>query len=138
MPGIEARTGKPWASITLSQLSASSGDDVGSISQGDLSQNAKMLTASKDVRLLGKETVGGVSTTHYQGTFDRRDGLAKLSGRQRAEAERSLGQTGLEKMDFDVWVDGQQLPRKVTLASLPGANPSVEMTMTTPPSTFRS
>jgi hypothetical protein len=131
MPGVQAGTGKPWVSITLSQLGAAEGADLGSMtSQGDLSQSTKMLTASKDVRLLGKETVGGVSTTHYQGTFDMRDGLAKLSGRQRTQAQRSFGAVGFEKMDFDVWVDGRQLPRKMTLMSPPGAKTATRLSVT--------
>jgi hypothetical protein len=131
MPGLDARTGKPWVSITLSRLSASSGTDFGSmLSQGDLSANTRMLTASKDVRVLGEETIGGVSTTHYQGTFDLRDGLARLSDKQRTQAEQSFQRSGLKTMNFDVWVDGRQLPRKVTMASPPGAKLAMKMTMT--------
>lgn len=129
-PGFDTRTGKPWVSITLSELSAFSGVDHGSMTQTDPSLTAKMLTASKDVRLLGKETVGGVSTTHYQGTYALRDGLAKLSSQQRAQAEQAFGKAGFDTMDFDVWVDGQQRPRKVTMASPTGAKLAMKMTMT--------
>jgi hypothetical protein len=38
-----------------------------------------LATASKDVRSVGMETVGGVSTTHYRGTFTMQDALAKTT-----------------------------------------------------------
>ena len=89
--------------------------------QVDPALNAKMLTASKDVHSVGKETVGGVSTTHYTGTFTLQDALAKLGTDSAPRHRRSIGQTGFDKMTFDIWIDGQQLPRKMTLATPPGA-----------------
>jgi hypothetical protein len=134
MPALAARSGKPWIGISLDKLKESSGLDPKAMqdqgSQGDPTVNAKMLTASKDVRSVGTETVGGVSTTHYRGTFAMQEALAKLSGEQRAEAQKSLGQSGIDKMTFDLWVDGQQLPRKMSMATPPGAKLDIKMTMT--------
>jgi hypothetical protein len=134
MPGLAARYGKPWIGISLDKLKEFSGLDVKAMqnqgSQGDPALNAKMLTASKDVRSVGTETVGGVSTTHFQGTFDLREALAKLGSEQRAQVQKSMGQTGIDKMTFDVWVDGQQLPRKVSMATPPGAKVDVKTTVT--------
>lgn len=132
MPELQAKTGKPWLGMSLSDLSKAGGVDLQSMqqgSQGDPALNVKMLTASKDVRQVGQETVGGVRTTHYEGTYSMADALARLSGEQRAQAQKTYEQAGIDKMSFNVWVDGRQLPRKVTVATLPGAKMETKMTM---------
>lgn len=131
-PAFTAHTGKPWLGLTFSRLRKSTGVDLQSLqqsSQGDPQLNTKMLTASKDVRQVGRQTVAGVPTTHYKGTFNLTDGLAKLDAEQRAEAKKSFGEVGFDKVNFDVWVDGRQLPRRVTIASPPGAKVDMKVTM---------
>ncbi len=133
VPALAGQTGKPWVGFSLSDLSKSTGIDVqGMESQGrqvDPSLNGKMLTASKDVRSVGKETVDGVSTTHYKGTFMLNDALAKLDADQKAQAQKLFTQAGLDKLDFNAWIDGKQLPRKITMATPPGAKTQVNTTM---------
>lgn len=131
-PALKARTGKPWLSLTLSQLGKSSGVDLQSMEQGgqgDPRMSARMLTASKDVRQVGRETVAGVPTTHYEGSYSLADGLARLDAEQRAQAQKAFGAAGMDTMNFDVWVDGQRLPRRVVLASPPGTKLTMKMTM---------
>lgn len=121
VPALEKQTGKPWIGFSLSKLGQAAGIDVQSLEnqgrQADPALNARMLTASKDVRSVGKETVGGVSTTHYAGTFALSDALAKLGSTERAQAQKIFSQTGLDTLKFNLWVDGRQLPRKLTLAT---------------------
>jgi hypothetical protein len=125
VPALAKRVGKPWVGFSTSELSRATGIDVkGMEDQGrqvDPSLNAKMLTASKDVHKVGTETVDGVSTTHYQGAFALADALAKLGTDERAEVQKIFGQAGLDRLNFNLWVDGKQLPRKITLATPPGA-----------------
>jgi hypothetical protein len=130
MPTLSVQTGKPWTGISVKKLGGMSLNATDQASQGDPSLNATMLTASKDVREVGRETVGGVSTTHYHGTFDLTEGLAKLSSEQRAQAQKAFARAGYHTMTFDMWVDGQQLPRKVTMVSPPGAKAYAKTTMT--------
>lgn len=120
---------KPWIRLSLRQLSAKSGMDYTSelSEQSDPSATVEMLTATKDVRELGHETVGGVATTHYQGTYSMTDALAKLA-KHRASATRYYRQMGLDKMAFNLWVDGRRLPRKVTLATPAGSKISMAVT----------
>lgn len=131
-PGLKGRTGKPWLSLTLSRLGKSSGVDLQSMEQGgqgDPRMTATMLTASKDVRQVGQETVAGVPTTHYKGTYSLADGLAKLDAEQRAQAQKAFGAAGMDTMNFEIWVDGQRLPRKVVLTNPPGTKLTMKMTM---------
>jgi hypothetical protein len=134
MPGLAKQTGgKPWLKFSLSALSAQSGIDLKSLmnqgQQADPAVNVKMLTASQDAHKVGTEKVGGVTTTHYQGTYSVQQALAKLAPKQRAQAQKSLGQAGLDKMNFDLWVDGQQLPTKMQLTTPAGAKVQMDTTM---------
>jgi hypothetical protein len=125
IPALTKMAGKPWVSFSLDQLGKATGIDVKAMEdqghQADPALNAKMLTASKDVHSVGKETVDGVSTTHYKGTIALSEALNRLSTDERAQAQKIFGQAGLEKLNFSTWIDGQRLPRKMTLATPSGA-----------------
>jgi hypothetical protein len=133
VPALAKQAGKPWVSFTTADLSKATGVDVQNLQeqgrQANPALNAKMLTASKDVHKVGKETVSGVSTTRYQGTFALSDALSKLGTQERAEAQKIFGQTGLDKLNFNLWIDGQQLPRRITLATPPGGKLTMKTTM---------
>jgi len=125
VPALAKQAGKPWVSFSLSDLGKATGIDVKGMGdqghQADPALNAKMFTASKDVHAVGKETVDGVSTTHYQGSVALSEALNKLGTDERAQAQKIFGQAGLDKLNFNTWIDGQRLPRKMTLATPPGA-----------------
>lgn len=114
-------SGKPWLKISLDELGRKSGMNIDELlqqsQQMDPVQNTKMLTASKDAREVGKEMVDGVETTHYTGTYRMEDAIAKLSPETQEAYRKSVGTTGMEAMHFDLWVDGQQVPRKMTMKS---------------------
>jgi hypothetical protein len=133
VPALAKQAGKPWVGFSTTDLSKATGIDVQSMQnqgqQANPALNAKMLTASKDVHAVGKETVAGVRTTHYQGTFSLADALNKLDTTERAEAQKIFGQLGLDKLNFNMWVDGQQLPRKLALATAPGSKLALDIAM---------
>jgi hypothetical protein len=116
---------KPWVKFSLRQFASRSGaGSDGTMSQAqqvDPRMTVKMLTASTDARKVGTDIIGRTSVIHYTGTYSLRRALAKVDEKQRAQAEKFFSQTGLDKMSFDLWVDKSRLPRKVTMASLPGA-----------------
>ncbi|MEV0405254.1 DUF6612 family protein [Actinoallomurus sp. NPDC050550] len=126
--------GKPWVKMSLSKLGARSGLDIKSLmnqsQQADPSANVRMLTASKDVRKVGSETVDGTPTTHYQGTYSVQQALAKLGSDQREKMQQLVAKTGLDKLDFDLWVDDQQLPRKMAVKSPAGSQVQTNTTTT--------
>ncbi|GAA0332674.1 hypothetical protein NE235_29945 [Actinoallomurus spadix] len=134
MAALSRQTGKPWAKMSLSKVGAKSGIDIKSLlnqsKQTDPSANVRMLTASKDVRKIGTETVGGTQATHYQGTYSVQDALAKLDGDQRAAMQQMIAKSGLDKMNFDLWIDDQQLPRKMTVTTPAGSQVRTTTTMT--------
>ena len=48
---------------------------------------------------------------------------------QRSEAQKIFAQQGLERLNFNLWIDGQQLPRRIETTTPPGSALQVESTM---------
>lgn len=137
MPMLSALGGnasaKPWIKLSLDELGKQSGMNIEELLQQsrqmDPVQNTKMLTASKDAREVGKETLDGVETTHYTGTYRMEDAIAKLSPEMREAYRKNLATTGMQSMHFDLWVDGQQLPRQMKMKSAQTSEGTMTMTM---------
>ncbi|MEU5876716.1 LppX_LprAFG lipoprotein [Spirillospora sp. NPDC047279] len=131
--GGAAPATKPWIKISLDEVGAQAGINIDQLleqsRQMDPVQNTKMLTASKDARLVGKENVEGVDTTHYTGTYSMADAMSKLTPEQQKALQKSAAQSGMDNMAFDLWVDDQQLPKKMVMKSAPGATEQMTMTM---------
>ncbi|MBO4271745.1 LppX_LprAFG lipoprotein [Microbispora triticiradicis] len=108
---------KPWIRLDLKQLGSQAGVDVdqylAQARQFDLKTSTALLTASKDVKSVGSEQVGGVDTTHYAGTFPVDEAVKQLSDDQRSQLRGELA--GAKDVKFDAWIDAQGLPRKVEL-----------------------
>jgi hypothetical protein len=121
---------KQWIGLAVSRLKP---DDpvmllVATMHQSDPLTQATMLTASKDVHAVGRETTGGKSTTRYQGTFVVAEALAKLDAPARAE-EQVLHKPFGPTVNFDVWIDDQQLIRQLSLVNRDGTKRRLNATM---------
>lgn len=125
---------KPWLKISLEELGQKSGMNLEQLlqqsQQMDPVQNTKMLTASKDVREVGKETVNGVETTHYTGTYRLEDAISKLPAESQEALRKSYESSGMQAMNFDLWVDAKQYPQKLTMKADQGTEGTMTMTMT--------
>ncbi|GAA4179780.1 lipoprotein [Streptosporangium oxazolinicum] len=113
-----AGTDKPWTKVSLSELDAKGQSEIRKFmdqaQQFDLAGTVKLLTASKDVKAVGTETVGGVDTTHYSGTFPVAEAAQLIDPAKRERLQEQLSQA--KNVKFDLWADAQSLPRKVTLS----------------------
>lgn len=110
--------GKPWVRIDIGKLSAASGVDLQSLmdqaQQQNPVDNLRLLTQAGDVRSYGRETVRGVSTTHYGGQVTLAD-MAKFYKGQLADQLQKLGsQIADQPIPIDVWIDDDGLPRRLT------------------------
>ncbi|WP_433372534.1 LppX_LprAFG lipoprotein [Streptosporangium sp. CA-115845] len=112
-----AGTTKPWVKVSLGELDAKGQAGVRQFmdqaQQFDLAGTVKLLTASKDVKAVGTETVGGVDTTHYSGTFPVAEAAQLLDPAKREKLQEEFSR--VKNVKFDLWADAQSLPRKVTL-----------------------
>ncbi|MBA9001328.1 hypothetical protein [Thermomonospora cellulosilytica] len=110
--------GKPWLRLNVDQAGRQAGVDLDQITSAvqriNPAEQTRMLTGSKDVRRVGQEEVEGVRTTRYTGTVTLRDALARLDPQTR-EKVRRWHADGSERLAFDIWVDGENLPRKLVV-----------------------
>jgi len=115
---------KPWVKISFAQLQQSTGINVGQLTQQVQSNNplvqTQMLAAAKDVRAVGTQTIDGVRTTHYAGSYPVSAGLAKLPASLRATEQKGLQQLGVKTVRFNVWIDGQHQTRKIVATETGG------------------
>ncbi|OUC96139.1 LppX_LprAFG lipoprotein [Streptosporangium minutum] len=113
-----AGAAKPWVKVSLSDLGtneqAKVRDFMAQVQQFDLAGTVKLLTTSKDVKAVGTETVGGVETTHYSGTFPVAEAAQVIDPAKREQLQEKLSR--IKNVTFDLWSDAENLPRKVTLS----------------------
>lgn len=108
----------PWVRVPINKADARGQAEIRKFMdqarQFDLAGTVKLLTASKDVKAVGTETVGGVDTTHYSGTFPVAEAAQLVDPAERQKLQESLSHA--KNVKFDLWADAQSLPRKVTLS----------------------
>jgi hypothetical protein len=120
---------RPWARIDFARAARQTHNRFlsliysadASAAPTDLSQSlAQDLKHVNDVHELGAERSFGVPVTHYRGTYDGGAALQSV-GADRATAaafHRLFGTTWA----FDLWVDGNQLPRRYRASAGKGRN----------------
>lgn len=84
--------------------------DVAGTSLGgsaDPTASLQALEGLADVKEVGKEQVRGVETTHYEGTYDVKEAIAKAQGVAKTVLESTLASSDLEDVPFDAYLDGE-------------------------------
>jgi hypothetical protein len=107
---------RPWTEVPFSELGGSLGSSISTLLQnaqnGNPAQQTEVLTASKNVHVVGTQMVNGVETTHYSGSVSPSTALSKLPASVRKGLAPLLKLiTG--DIRFDVWIDAQHLTRKL-------------------------
>jgi hypothetical protein len=84
--------------------------DVAGTSLGsstDPTVQVQALAGVDNVEEIGVEMVRGVQTRHYTGDYDVAQAIASAEGVARTILETTIGQTGLARVPFDVYLDDQ-------------------------------
>ena len=84
---------------------ASSTDPTGSFA---------VLKAAGNLKVVGKQTLRGVATTHYTGTFNIAAALAKLGGAEKSLLQASFAHATQADIPFDAYLDAQGRVREFT------------------------
>ncbi|WP_240197572.1 LppX_LprAFG lipoprotein [Nonomuraea lactucae] len=107
---------KPWIKVSLTDADTSgqAKQYLDQIQQFDLASVTKMITASKDVKAVGTESVNGEDTTHYSGTFPVDVAVQQLPADKQEQARKNLAE--LKDVKFDMWAGSDGLPRKLALS----------------------
>lgn len=112
--------GKQWVRMDLEKLGESAGLNMQQLmSMGGGNDPRRMLDyirSAADLEEAGEDTVRGVATTRYSGTFDVTKALDALPAEQRPLAEAGMAmlrQAGLDQVPVQVWVDEDDYVRRI-------------------------
>ena len=102
--------------------------------QADPTQLINQIAQSGTITSVKSEPLNGVATKHYAITVDVQKMIATMGAGSAAEAQ-SLSALGIKSMPFDIWVNSDNLPVKITtklaMSGLTGGGASeVDMTVT--------
>ncbi|MFF3751238.1 DUF1396 domain-containing protein [Streptomyces sp. NPDC002018] len=107
--------GKSWLKFPMEALGAGGESPLGALT-GQVDKNpaaeSGTLTAAKDLKKVGEETVGGVRTTRYTGTLTLEQMGAALGKGAGAEEKRektlkTYRDMGIDRLTMDMWIDGE-------------------------------
>jgi hypothetical protein len=118
---LAGELGEPWVKMDLSAFSALSGPSGASLAKlarslqsNNFTSQAQLFTAATNTRVAGTQTVGGVTTTVYTGSFTSAAGLKALPADFRQVLGPELQALDNSPISFREWVDGQHHFRKMT------------------------
>jgi hypothetical protein len=129
---LQQRIGKPWIEISYAALQKGTGVDLSQLTQQVQENNplvqAQMLAGAKDVRDAGTQTIDGVLTTHYTGSYPLSAGLARLPASLRSLEQKALARLDITTVQFNVWIDAQHQMRKMTAVEV-GTGQRIDVSM---------
>jgi hypothetical protein len=111
----ELKTSKPWVEIPLtgSGLGGTLSSLLNDVQSSSPLTQTQLLSGATDVKKVGTSTIDGVPVTEYEGSVPFSVALAKLPASLRSQLSSEISQAGgIQTIDFKIWVDGQNLPRK--------------------------
>ncbi|MGW1073622.1 DUF1396 domain-containing protein [Streptomyces sp. NPDC002537] len=125
-----------WLKLDLSGLqgAGSSKASLGGQAERNPADEASGIGSAKDLTKVGEETVDGVKTTHYTGTVtldQMRESLKDKPADVRQRREKNLEQyakMGADKLQMDIWVDGQDHTKQFRTRSTTTKGP-LDLTM---------
>ncbi|MQY13328.1 hypothetical protein SRB5_34720 [Streptomyces sp. RB5] len=132
--GQPSEDGKTWLKVNLTTLGEGEDPFSGAGAGTDPTGEAESMTASKDLKKVGEEKIGGVQTTHYTGTvtLDQiRETFKGEDPKTRAKHEKSLKEyedLGADKLTMDMWIDGKSQTKQVRTRSETKKGP-IDMTI---------
>ena len=117
---LTSQVGKPWVKIELSTLDALAGTTGSGLTQlfhslesNNFTSQAQLSAVAKNARAAGRQTVDGVSTTEYTGSFTAAEGLKALPASLRKVLAPELQAMGNGTIHFREWVDSRHHMRKL-------------------------
>ena len=142
-PGLSV--GKSWMKLSRSALkgtaAASFGKLIQSMQSSNFTNQQQLLAVAKNARVVGTQTIDGVPTTEYAGSFRASDAVRALSPSVRQVLGPQLQTLGDSVISFREWIDGQHHVRQVienetvkgnhvtTTMNISGINQPVQITL---------
>ncbi|HEY2577115.1 MAG TPA: hypothetical protein VGI74_12490 [Streptosporangiaceae bacterium] len=129
---LQQALGKPWVRVPYAELRQATGLNLGQLVQQVQDYNpmvqTQMLAGAKDVKTAGTQTIGGVKTTEYTGTYTMSAAMAKIPSSFRSLMQKQVQSMGLGLVQFKVWLDAQHQARKLITVE-PGKSTQITVTV---------
>ena len=113
-PPLTAKTGKTWAKVSLATVGAKMGLDLtallAQVKQQGPTLPVQLAITSGQVKPVGTEVVGGVSTTHYRGTVDIARSLDRFPADLKAQMQALIDKAAVKNVVLDLWVGPNSRP----------------------------
>ncbi len=128
--------GKSWVKIDVGKVAKQEGIDLDRLLQArsaDPTEMLDLLRRSSSPVLVGKEEVGGVTTSHYRATVDlRRLAALETDDTVRESLRRAIELSGATTYPVDVWIDADGYLRRMrtTLVEAPRDAPGTVVRVT--------
>jgi len=115
----QVRKGAEWLRFDSSSIptSVTNGVDPSQLAKVNPQQALAQLTAAVAVHRLGKATVRGTATTHYEAIVDVAKVVAILPRANQATELQTLKTLGLKTLPVDVYVDGSGYVRRTIVSA---------------------
>jgi hypothetical protein len=119
-PGSGLSADKPWLKIKTDgsgtdPLSKAMAPMMDQLQQSfDPHSNLRMLSVIPKLTSAGHAPIDGVDTVRYSATIDMATAAAHAQG-PLGKQFRAMVEAGLKTMDYSLWVDGKNLPRRVRI-----------------------
>lgn len=108
-------TGKPWVKISLTALKGTAVAQIVQGIQGNSFRDQAQLPAyARNAHVVGTQTIDGVPTTEYAGSFRFADAYNAMPASLRKALATQARQLGNSVVRFREWVDGQHHMRQLT------------------------
>lgn len=132
-PELRQLTGaKTWLKLAVGDLPRLASVNAASASSAESSDPTRALAmlrgASDDVREVGKETLRGVTVTHYRLTVDLQKAVDQAPADQQASIRSFMSRAGLRESEIEVWVDDDDRLRKLVQYSPAGEGARLKVT----------
>jgi hypothetical protein len=116
IPALTRQVGKPWVEVGLSKIGGNSSfaQLFSSLANANPANQTDLLAATKHARIVGRQMVNGVQTTHYVGSVTPSAALAALSPSVRKQLAPAL-KSVRKDITFNLWVDAQHNIRKTQI-----------------------
>ncbi|MEV6106304.1 LppX_LprAFG lipoprotein [Streptomyces sp. NPDC051940] len=117
LKGGEPVDGKSWLKFDMTKAEEGDGVTSATTDQNPI-DSSSFMTASKDLKKVGEETIDGVQTTHYTGTVTLADLRKSLDGDAEAKKRRektldAYDKLGMDKLTMDMWIDKDDHTKQV-------------------------
>jgi hypothetical protein len=115
MPMLEFLTGtSDWLSMTAEDVGVSA-EDLGTGAMDPTALLDSLRGVDSEPVPVGEEEIDGVPTTHYTATLDLEQALEQVPEDQRPLVESQLEQLGSGVIEVDIWIDHDDLPRRMQM-----------------------